>query len=74
MNATLAGSGLCVLPVFIARAYPDLVPVLPEKVSLQRSFFMHIHEDNRKSAHVRAAAAFIAEEVAETALFFELPS
>jgi DNA-binding transcriptional LysR family regulator len=73
MNATLAGSGLCVLPVFIARAYPDLVPVLPEKASLQRSFFMHIHEDNRKSAHVRATAAFIAGAVTETSLFLELP-
>jgi hypothetical protein len=29
-----------------------------ETVSLKRSFFMHIHEDNRKSGHVRAAAAF----------------
>jgi hypothetical protein len=29
-----------------------------ETVSLKRSFFMHIHEDNRQSAHVRAAAAF----------------
>jgi hypothetical protein len=34
---------------------------------------MHIHEDNRKSAHVRAAAAFISEAVTETALFFDLP-
>jgi len=73
IHATLAGSGLCVLPVFIARSYPDLLPVLPEKISLQRSFFMHIHEDNRKSAHVRAAAAFISEAVTETALFFDLP-
>jgi DNA-binding transcriptional LysR family regulator len=73
IQATLAGSGLCVLPVFIARAYPDLVPVLPDQVSLQRSFFMHIHEDHRKSAHVRATAAFISEAVTETAIFFELP-
>jgi DNA-binding transcriptional LysR family regulator len=69
-QAALSGSGLCVLPVFIAQAYPTLVPVLPEAVSLKRSFFMHIHEDNRKSVHVRAAAAFISGEVSQSAGFF----
>ena len=68
--ATAAGSGLCVLPVFIARLHPELVPVLPEEISLKRSFFMHIHEDNRKSAHVRAAAAFITSELAQSPGFF----
>jgi DNA-binding transcriptional LysR family regulator len=66
IHATLAGSGLCVLPMFVARTYPQLVPVLPDVVSLKRSFFMHIHEDNRKSSHVRAAAAFISGEIAES--------
>ena len=70
MHAALAGGGLCVLPVFIAAGQPGLAPVLPEAVSLTRSFFMHIHEDNRKAAHVRAVAAFIAAEV-ESSYFFE---
>jgi DNA-binding transcriptional LysR family regulator len=73
MHATLAGAGLCVLPVFIARDYPALIPVLPETVSLTRSFYMHIHEDNRKSAHVRAAAAFISAEISQDASSFERP-
>jgi DNA-binding transcriptional LysR family regulator len=73
MHATLAGAGLCVLPVFIARDYPALVPVLPDSVSLKRAFFMHIHEDNRKSAHVRIAAAFISTETAKDAAIFERP-
>ena len=68
--ATAAGSGLCVLPAFIARLHPELVAVLPEEVALTRSFFMHIHEDNRKSAHVRAAAAFITAELAQNPGFF----
>src|SRR6202012_1261869 len=63
VHATLAGSGLCVVPAFIARTYNELVPVLPDTVSLTRSFFMHIHEDNRKSAQVRAAAAFISAAI-----------
>ncbi len=68
--ATAAGSGLCVLPVFIARRHPELVCVLPKDIALKRSFFMHIHEDNRKSAHVRAAAAFITSELAQSPGFF----
>jgi DNA-binding transcriptional LysR family regulator len=70
VHATLAGSGLCVIPAFIARGYAELVPVLPETVMLKRSFFMHIHEDNRKSVHVRAAAAFISEEISRSPDFF----
>jgi len=69
-EAALAGSGLCVLPVFIAAPWPALVPVLPEAVTLKRSFFMHIHEDNRKSVHVRAAAAFISAEISQNSDFF----
>ena len=68
--ATVSGSGLCVLPFFIAGTFPELVPVLPATVSFKRSFFMHIHEDNRKSVHVRAAAAFISGEVSHSAGLF----
>jgi DNA-binding transcriptional LysR family regulator len=71
MHATLAGAGLCVLPVFIASTCPALVPVLPDQISLTRSFFMHVHEDNRKSAPVRAAASFISAEVTQSAGVFE---
>jgi DNA-binding transcriptional LysR family regulator len=71
VNATVAGAGLCVLPSFIARTYPDLVPVLPEKVSLRRSYFMYVHEDSSKAANVRAAATFIATEVSAAQAVFE---
>ncbi len=70
-HATLAGGGLCVLPMFIAAAYPGLVPVLPESISLKRAFYMHIHEDNQKSVPVRAAAAFISQEIAQSPGYFE---
>jgi DNA-binding transcriptional LysR family regulator len=63
VHATLAGSGLCILPAFIASAYPTLIPVLPKQLSIMRSFHMHIHEDHRKAAHVREVAAFIVAEV-----------
>ena len=51
--------------------YPMLIPVLPDKSSLKRSYYMHIHEDNSKPAHIRAAAAFIATEVTEAQAMFE---
>lgn len=63
VHATLAGAGLCIVPAFIARAHPGLVPVLPHDLSLTRAFHMHIHEDHRKAAHIRAVAAFIVDAV-----------
>jgi DNA-binding transcriptional LysR family regulator len=72
--ATLAGAGLCILPAFIAAAHPGLCPVLPEAVSLTRSFHMHIHEDHRKAAHIRAVAGFIAAEVKASGALFAEPA
>ncbi|MBX9931469.1 MAG: LysR family transcriptional regulator [Methylobacterium sp.] len=70
VHATLGGAGLCILPDFIASAYPGLVAVLRDAVSLMRAFHMNIHEDNRKAAPIREVAAFIAGEVeAAQALF-----
>jgi len=74
VHATLGGAGLCVLPAFIAAAHPGLVPVLPGAVSLTRSFHMHIHEDHRKAAHIRAVAGFIAGEVEAAAALFAGPA
>lgn len=73
VHATLAGSGLCILPTFIASAYPGLIAVLPGQLSITRSFYMHIHEDHRKAAHVREVAAFIAAEVDRNQSLFNAP-
>jgi DNA-binding transcriptional LysR family regulator len=72
-HAALGGAGLCILPAFIGSSYPMLVPVLPDKVSLTRSFHMHIQEDQRKAAHVRAVASFIVDEVQRSAAIFREP-
>jgi DNA-binding transcriptional LysR family regulator len=74
LHATLSGSGLCMLPAFVASSYPMLVPVLPEQVSATRSFHMHIHEDHRRAAHVREVAAFIAAEVERNHSLFHKPT
>jgi len=74
LHATLSGGGLCMLPAFVASGYPALAPVLPEQVSLMRSFHMHIHEDHRRAAHVREVAAFIAAEVERNHSLFHSPT
>lgn len=73
VHATLAGSGLCILPAFIASAFPSLVAVLPKRISLKRSFYMHIHEDHRKAAHISEVATFIAAEVSKSQRLFNPP-
>jgi DNA-binding transcriptional LysR family regulator len=74
LHATLSGSGLCILPAFVASSYPTLASVLPEQVSLTRSFHMHIHEDHRRAAPVREVAAFIAAEVERNHSLFHAPT
>jgi DNA-binding transcriptional LysR family regulator len=73
VHAALGGAGLCILPAFIASSYPSLVPILPKQVALTRSFHMHIHEDHRRAAHVKAVASFIAAEVERNARLFHAP-
>ncbi len=70
LKATLAGAGLCMLPAFIARAEPTLVPVLAGEVAITRSFWLIVHEDMRSLARIAVAADFIADAVRrEQALF-----
>lgn len=63
VNATVAGAGLCMLPAFIARAEASLRPVLPEQVSITRSFWLIVHEDMRALARIAMTADFIADAV-----------
>lgn len=70
LKATLAGAGLCMLPAFIAAGEPDLVQVLPEEVTITRSFWLIVHEDLRSLARISMTADYIADLVRrEQALF-----
>jgi DNA-binding transcriptional LysR family regulator len=73
LHATLGGGGLCILPALVASSYPMLVAVLPELISITLSLHMHVHEDNRKAAHVREVATFIATEVQRNRALFISP-
>jgi len=68
--AAAAGHGLCVLPCFLAQTDARLQRVLPEAVSLKRSFWMVVHADLRGLARVRVTAEFIAAEAREAASLF----
>jgi len=58
-----AGYGMCVLPAFIGAQYPDLVPVIPGKVRLTRSYWMVASADVAPSPRVQAVRRFIRAEV-----------
>jgi molybdate transport repressor ModE-like protein len=70
LNATLSGFGIAVLPHFMASDYPQLKAVLPEEVSITRTFWMLMHADSKDLARIRAVADYIGEIVErERALF-----
>jgi DNA-binding transcriptional LysR family regulator len=70
MTATVAGRGLCVLPLFMATHQPTLVRVLPETVSLRRSFWLTIHADLRNIARMRAVMDFLSLEIRKSRSMF----
>jgi DNA-binding transcriptional LysR family regulator len=62
MNAVVAGAGIGVIHHFMAIAEPRLVPVLPDSVSITRSFWLLVHADLKDVARVRTAVEFIVQE------------
>ena len=62
MAAVRAGGGFGILPKFLVADAPDLVRVLPEEVSLTRSFWLIVHADHRQVARIRAVIDFLTEE------------
>ena len=70
LHATLAGTGLCLLPDFLAAGFPALTRVLPAEVEVMRSFWLIMHQDTRDLARIRVTADFIRDCVeAEHRLF-----
>jgi DNA-binding transcriptional LysR family regulator len=70
LMATIAGSGLCVLPAYVARTASNLVAVLPEEVSLQRSYWMVADADMADTAQVRLVQRFLRKTLTEAGDFF----
>ncbi|MGO9390849.1 LysR family transcriptional regulator [Rhodoblastus sp.] len=74
LQAVLAGVGVAVLPRFLARNFPQLVPILPDEISILRSFYLLMHADGRQFPQVRAVADYLYDLVEnEKALFLDGP-
>lgn len=58
-----SGAGIAILPCFMAEQHDDLVCVLPDSVSVTRSFWLVTHEDVASLARVKAASEFIERTV-----------
>jgi DNA-binding transcriptional LysR family regulator len=69
VEAVRAGLGLGVLHHFIADRFPDLRPVLPERIT-SRAYWIVEHEDSRGLGRIQAMHDFIVEAVeADRAIF-----
>ena len=66
-QACAAGTGLCILPCFLADGDKRLRRILPEAVNITRSFWMVVHSDLRDLARIRVTGDFIAEAVHKAA-------
>lgn len=70
MEFVSAGLGLCVLPAFMARTRPELLPVLPEETGLRRNYWLLVPQGEATPGPARAVRQFIIDAVnAEQALF-----
>jgi len=68
--ATIGRFGLCVLPAYVARNAPDLVAVLPDEISLRRSYWMIAHANMAETAQVRLTQRFVYKLMTEAGAFF----
>ncbi|MCO4319463.1 LysR family transcriptional regulator [Phyllobacterium sp. 21LDTY02-6] len=71
LSAARSGFGLCILPYYIARNYPELVPVLPKQLHLNRDYWLICHEDIVNTPRIRVLREFIKSEVEGQAPMFE---
>jgi len=73
LNAVLAGSGIGVIPYFMAHAEKTLVPVLPDK-HIERAYWLQVNPDSKQIARVRTTIDFIINEIrSDNNLFLSLP-
>ncbi len=59
----LRGAGVCILPDFVAREHPQIVPVLADEIALTRSFYLIRHQDDARVARVNRLAEAIVTHV-----------
>jgi DNA-binding transcriptional LysR family regulator len=57
------GVGICILPEFVAREYPELEVLLPGDVTLTRSFYLVRHQDDARVARINRMAEVVVERM-----------
>lgn len=70
LTATRNGLGLCVLPIYIARRYPELQLVLGDDVTLHRHYWLTCHRDLRQVARTRTVIDYLTRLMRENAGMF----
>jgi DNA-binding transcriptional LysR family regulator len=70
LTAALSGTGVSVLPRYIADQEKSLVPILPDDISAIRAHHMIIHGDLRELLRVRTVADYIVQKVMDARPFF----
>jgi DNA-binding transcriptional LysR family regulator len=62
IRAIVGGGGIGVIPYFLARPEPALIPILPE-FSITRGFWLQVNPDSRQLARVRTTIDFIVAQI-----------
>jgi len=58
-NAALDGIGLSMIHCFMADQDPRLIPILPDRIAIDREYWLVVHEDLRHVARVDAVCRFL---------------
>lgn len=67
--AARQGTGLAVLPCFLASPFSDLVPVLADQVLFRRSFWLVVPEERHALARIKALRQFLKDAVERNRAF-----
>ncbi len=59
MGAAAGGLGIVFLPTFSVSRHPDLVPVLPDRVTATREVWLNVHNDLQFSPRILAVRQFL---------------
>ncbi|WP_062227954.1 LysR family transcriptional regulator [Aureimonas frigidaquae] len=59
LSAGLAGYGITILPYFIGSTYPELVPVLPQQLFIEREYWMSCHEQLADAPRIRVLQDYL---------------
>lgn len=65
LHAILKGAGIGIVHDFMARNHDDLIPVLKNEVSIQRSFWLTVHEDYAQIDRIRICMDAIVDHMRE---------